>query len=571
MKQALQKNSELTLKQALISKEMLSDTACSGSIYLACAGLLMISGIPALLVSHLWSVLDMSTLLNLPVSSSSVFRMIYFAGLGCCLPLLTMLIAFKIISSNLDRLGAVLEITDRGLCWKTNNLITELALHLTGQSAALISWDRVIAITTGETAPQLTKEFKELEQLAANLTYARLGYPGNLNFVGLKKDKLRCLLTVSINNVSSESKQNLASMITSYASKAFMTKSAVELLVGAAVETRNLSYTDIWLNVLNDKQEGETSASDPTAGDYLNDGKFKIVRKLATGGQANLFLAECEEGNVVLKEYVVSTIDSASAMFGLEEFETESTILEKISHPNCVKMSGVFATPGRAYIVLEYCKGRSLREIIDADGALEYDRVLPIAHQLADVLGYLHTLEPPVLHRDISPDNVIVMDDGGVKLIDFSVARQGESRDASDFVGKASYVSPDQFRGFVSRKNDVYGFGATLYFALTGKDPEPISQLVVPDMVIPEHVAFAAMLNKASVSSSPDLSCREIDSSSCVTETEKVCNHPGSTDLSSIIFKCTEIGASSSSYASMMDVARELEIEDRKEMASTIG
>ena len=98
------------------------------------------------------------------------------------------------------------------------------------------------------------------------------------------------------------------------------------------------------------------------------------------------------------------------------------------------------------------------------------------------------------------------------------MARQGESREAGDFVGKASYVSPEQFRGFVNRKNDVYGFGATLYFALVGRDPEPISQLHAPDMV---------------------------------RETEDAV-----IDLAEVIFKCTCIDELNASFASMAEVAR---------------
>lgn len=520
MKPPIASSNQLVLKQSAISEEALRDTTSSGLTFFICAVLFVGSGIPAWCVAHLWTVLDISTLLGLSVSGQSVFRLLYLAGLGCCVPLLLMLTGFNVISAHLDFLAATLEITERGICWRANNLLTLLILRVARQPVQPVSWDRIRVVSFGESGHQLKTEFKtEFEGMTLDSPYSAVGSYRNLNFIAAESNKFRSLIAVSVSSLSDQSRKNLALMINNHAAKAVMTKSAVEELLGTAVEkSKDLSYTDIWLNVLHSNDE-QKRITDLTPGDCLNDNRLKIIRKLATGGQANLFLAEREDGEmIVLKEYIVSTISSTSAMLGLEEFESERSILEKIAHQNAAKSFGVFAEQGRAYIMMEYHNGRSLREIVDASGAIEFSTVSSIAKQLADVLGTLHEMEPPVIHRDVSPDNVILMDDGCVKLIDFSVARQGESRESGDFVGKASYVSPEQFRGFVNRKNDVYGYGATLYFAIVGKDPEPISQLHAPDMVTESQDAVF--------------------------------------DLAELIFKCTSMDELNPSFSSMAEVAR---------------
>src|SRR5262249_34843353 len=88
----------------------------------------------------------------------------------------------------------------------------------------------------------------------------------------------------------------------------------------------------------------------------------------------------------------------------------------------------------------------------------------------------LHGLSPPVVHRDFTPDNLILNVDGTLKLIDFNVARQSvESTTSGTVVGKHAYLPPEQFRGMPETQSDIYAMGATLHFLLTGADPEPIS------------------------------------------------------------------------------------------------
>jgi serine/threonine-protein kinase len=106
--------------------------------------------------------------------------------------------------------------------------------------------------------------------------------------------------------------------------------------------------------------------------------------------------------------------------------------------------------------------------------------VIPIAVQMCDLLSYLHQCDPPVVHRDFTPENLLFTDDHQVKLIDFNVAHRLESASTKTVAGKHAYISPEQFRGKPTAQSDIYSLGASLYFILMKKDPEPISKSV-PD------------------------------------------------------------------------------------------
>ncbi len=94
---------------------------------------------------------------------------------------------------------------------------------------------------------------------------------------------------------------------------------------------------------------------------------------------------------------------------------------------------------------------------------------------MASILAYLHSQTPPIVHRDFTPDNLLLRSDGQVVLIDFNVAEQLEAKASSNVAGKPSYIPPEQFRGEATPQSDIYALGATLFFLLTGHDPEPLS------------------------------------------------------------------------------------------------
>ena len=210
-----------------------------------------------------------------------------------------------------------------------------------------------------------------------------------------------------------------------------------------------------------------------------------MLEQLGIGGQAIAYLAEQtnEQGiatgsglKVVLKEFVLPAEASLRvSRRAFEAIEKESELLSKISHPRIVSLLDLFVDDQRAYMVLEHVPGTNLRKIVQENGPYGEIEVLDLALEMCDVLKHLHGLNPPVIHRDFTPDNLILAPEGGLKLIDFNVAQVYESSATRTVVGKHSYIPPEQFRGRACPQSDVYAMGASLHFLLTGSEPEPIT------------------------------------------------------------------------------------------------
>lgn len=125
---------------------------------------------------------------------------------------------------------------------------------------------------------------------------------------------------------------------------------------------------------------------------------------------------------------------------------------------------------------MDYASGQSLRDLVSECGPQTYAQTRALLEQMAEVLDYLHSQAPSVVHQDFTPDNIIVCPDGTIRVIDFSVARQSFSHKTATVVGKQAFIAPEQFRGTPTAQSDLYSLGATIYFVLTGSEPTPISQ-----------------------------------------------------------------------------------------------
>ncbi|MBP9089805.1 serine/threonine protein kinase [bacterium] len=205
------------------------------------------------------------------------------------------------------------------------------------------------------------------------------------------------------------------------------------------------------------------------------------MRRLAAGGQAITYLALAhkvneESGQVVLKEFVLPVRGGIEIRKrALENVEHEAKLLQKLNNERIVKLIDCFVDRQKAYLVLEYIDGKSLRNLVNDNGALDEAEAVRLGIEMCSVLDYLHTLEPAIVHRDFTPENLLLRSTGELALIDFNVAEQLESNETKTMVGKHCYVSPEQFRGKATWQSDIYSCGCTLYWLLTAKDPEPIS------------------------------------------------------------------------------------------------
>ncbi len=245
----------------------------------------------------------------------------------------------------------------------------------------------------------------------------------------------------------------------------------------SANKTENKSYTAMWEDDLN-SHFAATNFVSLKNGHELQSGRYRIAMQLGAGGLAAVYLAEDDSKRMVaVKESVIPPLADAKLKDKAREmFKRESQLLSRVNHPNIVKVLDHFVENERDYMVLEYIPGRTLREIVRRDGAQDPERVLDWAMQIAGILDYLHTQEPAVVHRDLTPDNLVVTAKGVVHLIDFGASNEFVGQATGTFVGKQLYIAPEQFRGKAEPASDIYAMGATLHFLLTGKDPSALAE-----------------------------------------------------------------------------------------------
>ncbi|HMP49998.1 MAG TPA: serine/threonine-protein kinase, partial [Candidatus Melainabacteria bacterium] len=130
---------------------------------------------------------------------------------------------------------------------------------------------------------------------------------------------------------------------------------------------------------------------------------------------------------------------------------------------------------GRDYLLLDFIAGNTLRQQLAQYGPISESEALEYALDMIALVSYLHDLNPPIIHRDLSPDNLVVKEDGSLVLIDFGAANELIGTATGTLVGKQAYMAPEQFRGKAGKASDIYGIGATLFFLLTGVDPNPLT------------------------------------------------------------------------------------------------
>ena len=203
---------------------------------------------------------------------------------------------------------------------------------------------------------------------------------------------------------------------------------------------------------------------------------YEIIRMLGHGGMNNVYLAHdsIQQETVVLKFPNDDLIGNVGVF---ERYKREAEIGSRLNHPHIQRLLNNGEKRSEHYLVMEYIKGRTLREVLDerAPQLLPPGEVVRIAIQICEAMAYAH--EQGVFHRDIKPENVMILDDGNIKLIDFGVAllegaRRVTWRGLSGTVGTPDYMSPEQLageRGMAS--SDIYAVGVMLYEMLCGHVP----------------------------------------------------------------------------------------------------
>lgn len=225
--------------------------------------------------------------------------------------------------------------------------------------------------------------------------------------------------------------------------------------------------------------------------------RYEIIEKIGEGGMGLVYKAKCHLLNRFVAVKMLKPEYTGDEEF-INRFKKESLSSASLSHPNIVNIYDVGVEDGMYYIVMEYVKGRTLKEIVRERAPLSYYEIINITRQICLALEHAHNNN--IIHRDIKPENILITHDGIVKVGDFGIARASNSAtltNTGNVIGSVYYISPEQARGsYTDEKTDIYSLGTVMYEMATAKVPFMAeSPVVIALKHIQESVVKPSQLN----------------------------------------------------------------------------
>ncbi len=219
------------------------------------------------------------------------------------------------------------------------------------------------------------------------------------------------------------------------------------------------------------------------------DEKYEILRQIGEGGMSIVYLARNNRMNMQLAVKEIKNDGSKSTEILLKGLEREANILKDVDHPVIPRIIDIVKHAGTICVVMDFIEGENLADKLKEVERFSQEQVIEWGLELASALEYLHSMDPPIIYRDMKPSNVMLKPDGGVKLIDFGTAKTYDIENNADTtaLGTRGYAAPEQFgdaqgRGIykTDARTDIYNLGATLYHMVTGKNPQEPPYEMVP-------------------------------------------------------------------------------------------
>lgn len=238
--------------------------------------------------------------------------------------------------------------------------------------------------------------------------------------------------------------------------------------------------------------------------DNLVRDRYKIIGLIGAGGMGTVYLAadnRLEGRQCALKEILLpSNLNLELVQNIRKQFYQEASILARLDHPGLPKVSDYFSLDERDYLIMDFVPGQNLLEITNSirreSRFLDQVTVLSWIDQLCDTLTYLHSRQPPVLHRDVKPANIKLTPEGRLKLVDFGLVKPLDPNDPSTLTGlqgagSLPYAPLEQYvdhLGHTDARSDLYALGATTYHLLTGRTPASAQErFIVPESLPPPN------------------------------------------------------------------------------------
>ena len=196
----------------------------------------------------------------------------------------------------------------------------------------------------------------------------------------------------------------------------------------------------------------------------LIDNRYKIIKSIGEGGMANVYLAF---DTILEREVAVKILrgDLAEDEKFVRRFQREANSASSLKHPNIVEVYDVGEDDGKYFIVMEYINGKTLKSLIKKRGVLTLEEVIDIMLQLTSAVSCAH--DSYIIHRDIKPQNVMILEDGRVKITDLGIAmalNSNELTQTNSVMGSVHYLPPEQANGSGSTiKSDIYSLGILMF------------------------------------------------------------------------------------------------------------
>ncbi|HWQ46786.1 MAG TPA: protein kinase [Longilinea sp.] len=232
---------------------------------------------------------------------------------------------------------------------------------------------------------------------------------------------------------------------------------------------------------------------EPQPESILNE-RYRIMRKLGQGGMGAVYLAQ----DTVLDQVAAVKYNHTATAQGTSQFLREARLLATLRHPNLPRVTDYFVLGEDQYLVMDYIPGDDLDSLLKQKGGLPLDMAMQVAEQLCSALSYLHSQNPPVIHRDIKPGNIKLTPSNEIVLVDFGIAKSGDGSQITT-TGAAGltpgFSPPEQYgSSHTGPYSDQYALAATIYTVLANHKPPDAFQRVLNEAVLTPLLTFRADL-----------------------------------------------------------------------------
>lgn len=210
--------------------------------------------------------------------------------------------------------------------------------------------------------------------------------------------------------------------------------------------------------------------------DTILQNRYKITKLIGQGGMGAIYLADDTRFSnrvCVIKEMLDHFTDEEQRATATTNFLREADMLSSMHHEGIPEVYDRFSEGNRHYLVMEYIQGQDLEQKLEqATEPFDEKSVLNWAVQICDILSYLHNQKPPIIYRDMKPANLILTKTGKIYMVDFGIARFFNPIKKGTMVGTQGYAPPEQYRGLMEPRSDLFALGATMHHLLTSRDPQ---------------------------------------------------------------------------------------------------